>query len=78
LRERLSQTQENEQDLTIEPKKARKNSKTSGTELDIVRAQLEEVELKLAPANLPAEEGEEASALPTSPGSTITQTTSTS
>jgi hypothetical protein len=62
LRERLSQTQETEQILTIELEEKRKELEDVRHELDIVRAQLEEVELKLAPAHLPEEarEAEEA------------------
>jgi hypothetical protein len=56
LRERLSQTQENEQILTIELEEKRKELEDVRHELDVVRAQLEEVELKLAPASLPADE----------------------
>jgi len=56
LRERLSQSQETEQILTIELEEKRKELEDVSHELDIVRAQLEEVELKLAPANLPADE----------------------
>jgi DNA repair exonuclease SbcCD ATPase subunit len=59
LRERLSQTQENEQILTIELEEKRKELEDVQHELDIVRAQLEEVEIKLAPASLPAESEEE-------------------
>jgi len=50
LRERLSQSQENEQILNIEIEETRKELDSVRHELDIVRAQLEEVELKLAPA----------------------------
>ncbi|GGB12346.1 hypothetical protein GCM10011511_39970 [Puia dinghuensis] len=57
LRERLSQSQETEQILTIELEETRKELEDVRHELDIVRAQLEEVELKLAPASVPAEEG---------------------
>jgi Tfp pilus assembly protein PilO len=56
VRERLSQTQENEQILTIELEESRKEMEEVRHELDIVRAQLEEVEIKLAPAALPEEE----------------------
>jgi hypothetical protein len=49
LRERLSQSQEAEQILTIELEESRKELEKVNHELDIVRAQLEEVELKLAP-----------------------------
>ena len=62
LRERLSQTQETEQILTIELEESRKELEDVRHELDTVRAQLEEVELKLAPASLPEEE--ESSTLP--------------
>ena len=50
VRERLSQSQETEQILTIELEESRKELEDVRHELDIVRAQLEEVELKLAPA----------------------------
>ena len=60
LRERLSQSQESEQILTIELEEKRKELEDVQHELDIVRAQLEEVEIKLAPASLPAEEEEAA------------------
>jgi chromosome segregation ATPase len=50
LRERLSQSQESEQILTIELEEKRKELEDARHELDIVKAQLEEVELKLAPA----------------------------
>ena len=56
VRERLSQTQETEQILTIELEESRKEMEDVRHELDIVRAQLEEVELKLAPAGGPEEE----------------------
>jgi Tfp pilus assembly protein PilO len=49
LRERLSQSQETEQILSIELEESRKELEKVNHELDIVRAQLEEVELKLAP-----------------------------
>jgi len=58
LRERLSQSQETEQILTIELEEKRKELEDVHHELDIVRAQLEEVEIKLAPANLPADDEE--------------------
>jgi Tfp pilus assembly protein PilO len=59
VRERLSQSQETEQILTIELEESKKELDEVRHELDIVRAQLEEVELKLAPASLPEEqEGE--------------------
>ncbi len=58
LRERLSQTQETEQILTIELEESKKELEDVRHELDIVRAQLEEVELKLAPPELPAGEGD--------------------
>jgi Tfp pilus assembly protein PilO len=57
LRDRLSQTQETEQILTIELEENKKELEEVRHELDIVRAQLEEVELKLAPPELPAGEG---------------------
>src|ERR1700743_560963 len=57
LRERLAQATETEQTLTLELEESRKDLEKVNHELDIVRAQLEEVELKLAP---PLEEGEEA------------------
>jgi hypothetical protein len=56
VRERLSQSQETEQILTIELEESRKELEDVRHELDIVRAQLEEVELKLAPAAVPEEE----------------------
>ena len=56
LRERLSQSQETEQILTIELEESRKELEEVRHELDIVRAQLEEVEVKLAPAEAPGEE----------------------
>lgn len=56
LRERLSQTQETEQILTIELEEKRKELEDVRHELDIVRAQLEEVELKLVPDEPEAEE----------------------
>jgi chromosome segregation ATPase len=58
LREKLAQTQENEQILTIELEESRKELEKVRHELDIVRAQLEEVELKLAPPE-PSAGGEE-------------------
>lgn len=60
LRERLSQSQETEQILTIELEEKRKELEDVHHELDIVRAQLEEVEIKLAPPNLPAGDEEAA------------------
>jgi len=56
LRERLSQSQETEQILTIELEESRKELEEVRHELDIVRAQLEEVEIKLAPAEVPEQE----------------------
>src|ERR1700755_3080321 len=58
LRERLSQTQETEQILTIELEEKRKELEDVHHEFDVARAQLEEVELKLAPATLSAGEDE--------------------
>ncbi|HEV2482366.1 MAG TPA: hypothetical protein VGS79_22030 [Puia sp.] len=58
LRERLSQSQETEQILTIELEESRKELEEVRHELDIVRAQLEEVEIKLAPAAATEEEAE--------------------
>jgi myosin heavy subunit len=58
LRDRLSQTQETEQILTIELEENKKELEDVRHELDIVRAQLEEVELKLAPPEPPAGEGD--------------------
>jgi Tfp pilus assembly protein PilO len=57
LRDRLSQTQETEQILTIELEESKKELEEVRHELDIVRAQLEEVELKLAPPEPPVGEG---------------------
>ncbi len=64
LRERLSQTQEAEQILTIELEEKGIELDKVSHELEIVRAQLEEVELKLAPAVLP---GGEESDIPAQP-----------
>jgi Tfp pilus assembly protein PilO len=58
LRDRLSQTQETEQILTIELDENKKELEDVRHELDIVRAQLEEVELKLAPPEVAGVEGE--------------------
>src|SRR5450631_2517691 len=58
LRDRLSQTQETEQILTIELEENKKELEDVRHELDVVRAQLEEVELKLAPPEVPAVEGD--------------------
>jgi Tfp pilus assembly protein PilO len=57
LRDRLSQTQETEQILTIELEESKKELEEVRHELDIVRAQLEEVELKLAPPEPTGGEG---------------------
>src|ERR1700743_1231552 len=54
LRERLAQTQESEQILTIELEEHKRELEEVKQELDTVRADLEEVELKRAPS-LPAE-----------------------
>src|ERR1700722_15560166 len=56
LRDRLSQTQETEQILTIELEESKKELEDVRLELDVVRAQLEEVELKLAPPEPPGGE----------------------
>jgi len=66
LRERLSQSQETEQILTIELEESRKELEEVRHELDIVRAQLEEVEFKLAPAT--GEHEEEAEPAPREQG----------
>ncbi|HWB94804.1 MAG TPA: hypothetical protein VG605_23275, partial [Puia sp.] len=50
IREKLSQSQETEQILTIELDETRKELKEAHEELESLRAQLEEMELKLAPA----------------------------
>src|SRR5258708_7866438 len=49
LRDRINQTQENEQILTIELEETRKELEELREELEDVRAKLEDAEIKLAP-----------------------------